>query len=297
MGESMIDTRNVTHWRIGSSIDIFDIVSASDPGVMHCHATVNIGAVVEGHATIDWNGETHDQPQGSVILLNAFEAHASAWHAERNRYFVINIAEEAWMELCAMIAQGDDRLRLNGPISRDQLLFHAILGIRAELMAGTHRIDLNDIAGLLETLVRRDVLVEDDTPSHETIEEFRTRLGCLGDAEQGGSCKIEQIAQDLGLSRFQLSRLVRQSAGMQPRRLRLQLMVATAQYNIARGLSLSYAAMNAGFADQSHMNREFRRTLGMTPREYQRVHAKLPARDDLVARRRRTKLQELRPGM
>jgi AraC-like DNA-binding protein len=278
MSREPMTPRNVTHWKIGQSIDVFDIVSGAEAGVMHCHATVNIGAVIEGQASVEWSGATHAQPRGSVILLNAFEAHASAWHGMKNRYFVINIAEPAWIDLCAMITQGEDRLRLQGPISHDQILFHTLLGIRAELSTGSHKVGIEDVAGLLEAMVRRSVLIEDDLPSLETVEEFRSRLGQVLDCGDGGGPKIDQIAQELGLSRFQLSRLVRQSAGMQPRRLRLQLMVATAQFNIANGLSLSYAAANSGFADQSHMNREFRRTLGMTPREYQQV--RIPSRTE-----------------
>lgn len=272
----MIELRNVTHWRVGRTIDVFDIVSSAEVGVMHCHPTINIGAVVEGNASIEWNGGTYAQPQGSVILLNAFEAHASAWHSRKNHYFVMNIGQPTWAHLCAMLTQGDDRLRLRGPICHDQIIYHSLLGIRAELISGSQNVSLDDIAGLLETMSRRNVLVEDDAPSAETMEEFRLRIGQVLDCGDGGGPKIEQIAQDLGLSRFQLSKLVRQAAGMQPRRLRLQLMVATAQFNISSGLSLSYAAANSGFSDQSHMNREFRRTLGMTPREYQQVRARLP---------------------
>jgi|GEM_PF-1398354 len=278
----MMDFRNVTHWRVGQAVDVFDIVSSAELGVMHCHPTINIGAVIEGSASIEWNGALHPQPQGSVILLNAFEAHASAWHSPKNHYFVMNIAQSAWSDLCAMLTQGDDRLRLRGPVCHDQIIYHALLGIRAELVSGSNNIYVDDIAGMLEVMIRRNALAEDDFASAETVEEFRARIGQVLDCGDGGGPKIQQIAQDLGLSRFQLSKLVREAAGMQPRRLRLQLMVANAQFNIASGLSLSYAAANSGFSDQSHMNREFRRTLGMTPREYQQVRARLPGKPGMA---------------
>lgn len=82
---------------------------------------------------------------------------------------------------------------------------------------------------------------------------------------------MEDVAAALGLTRFQLSRLCQANHGMQPRRLRLQLMVAQAQVEISKGSSLTEAAHFAGFSDQSHMTREFRKTIGMTPREYQAV--------------------------
>jgi AraC-like DNA-binding protein len=60
---------------------------------------------------------------------------------------------------------------------------------------------------------------------------------------------------------------------MPPRRFRVQMMVAAAQQAISSGASLAEAAGLAGFSDQSHMSREFRRTYGMTPGEFQKVVA------------------------
>ena len=75
------------------------------------------------------------------------------------------------------------------------------------------------------------------------------------------------------MSRFQFSRQFRHNSGMPPRRFRVQMMVATAQQAISSGASLADAATMAGFSDQSHMSREFRRTFGMTPGEFQKVVA------------------------
>jgi AraC-like DNA-binding protein len=41
--------------------------------------------------------------------------------------------------------------------------------------------------------------------------------------------------------------------------------LALARAAIERGLPLAEAAVRAGFADQSHMTRQFKRTYGLTP--------------------------------
>jgi len=38
--------------------------------------------------------------------------------------------------------------------------------------------------------------------------------------------------------------------------------------------ALATIALEAGFADQSHFTRTFRRATGFTPREYRRLHAR-----------------------
>lgn len=45
-----------------------------------------------------------------------------------------------------------------------------------------------------------------------------------------------------------------------------------AKSRIGAGCSLSDVALEAGFADQSHLTRTFRRLTGMTPAEFRRVH-------------------------
>lgn len=96
------------------------------------------------------------------------------------------------------------------------------------------------------------------------------RLSEAEDADMG-SATVSALAEDAGLTRFQFARLCQRTSGMQPRRLRIQLMVARAQRGIRNGLDLASASAMAGFSDQSHMSREFRRTIGMTPKDYQRL--------------------------
>jgi AraC-like DNA-binding protein len=49
----------------------------------------------------------------------------------------------------------------------------------------------------------------------------------------------------------------------------LQLRIAIGRRALADGASIAAAALAAGFADQSHFTREFRRRTGTTPGAYQ----------------------------
>ena len=82
-------------------------------------------------------------------------------------------------------------------------------------------------------------------------------------------CTVNEVARDIGISRFKLSRELHQQCGMQPRQLKKQVMVSQAGTLILRGNTLSAAAVQSGFSDQSHMNREFKKIYGITPREFQ----------------------------
>jgi AraC-like DNA-binding protein len=59
--------------------------------------------------------------------------------------------------------------------------------------------------------------------------------------------------------------------GMSPHRFQLAHRVRCARSLLEAGVPISEVAQRAGFADQSHFHRHFRRTLGMTPARYVRA--------------------------
>lgn len=73
---------------------------------------------------------------------------------------------------------------------------------------------------------------------------------------------LEQVA---GIDRFTIARHFRWAFGTSPDRYRTLRRLAVARAAIEGGRSLARAAAEAGFADQSHMTRQFKRTYGLTP--------------------------------
>lgn len=73
---------------------------------------------------------------------------------------------------------------------------------------------------------------------------------------------LEQIA---GTDRFTIARHFRRAFGTSPDRYRTMRRLALARTAIEGGLPLARAAADAGFADQSHMTRQFKKTYGLTP--------------------------------
>ncbi len=92
-----------------------------------------------------------------------------------------------------------------------------------------------------------------------------------------GVC-LADIARAAGLSTFHFVRVFRNAKGVTPYRYCLQ-----ARIERVKGLllesedSLAAIAIDAGFSDQSHMSKVFRRLTGMTPRAYRNTsNVRLP---------------------
>jgi AraC-like DNA-binding protein len=73
------------------------------------------------------------------------------------------------------------------------------------------------------------------------------------------------LARETGLSRFQVLRGFVRVTGLTPHAYQVQRRVALARGLIARGRPLAEVAATCGFADQSHMTRQFVRIYGVSP--------------------------------
>jgi AraC-like DNA-binding protein len=79
---------------------------------------------------------------------------------------------------------------------------------------------------------------------------------------------LDGLAALVGLTRFSLAKHFRQRVGVSPYRYVCEVRVRHAQRMMAQGFRLTDVASEVGFFDQSHLARHFKRSCGMTPREY-----------------------------
>jgi AraC-like DNA-binding protein len=79
---------------------------------------------------------------------------------------------------------------------------------------------------------------------------------------------LDELAAAAGVSRHRLTRLFRAAYRLPPHRFVLAQRIGLARALLERGVPVGEAALAAGFFDQSHLHRHFRRTLGITPARY-----------------------------
>ena len=81
---------------------------------------------------------------------------------------------------------------------------------------------------------------------------------------------IGDLSRVAGLSKHYLLRVFAREYGLSPHAYQSELRLARARTLLARGASPSFAAYEAGFADQSHLTRRMKSALGTTPAAYAR---------------------------
>lgn len=83
--------------------------------------------------------------------------------------------------------------------------------------------------------------------------------------ETGGRIGVEALARDVGYSRRQLAARFGEDVGLGPKAVARIVRFERACELLRRGTAPAEAAAAAGYADQSHLNREARALTGMTP--------------------------------
>ena len=76
---------------------------------------------------------------------------------------------------------------------------------------------------------------------------------------------MKDLAIAVGLSPSRLRHLFRLQVGMSAQSYQVWLRLGEACALLAGGVSLSAAAVGAGFSDAAHLSRTFRRTFGLAP--------------------------------
>ncbi|MGY5450339.1 AraC family transcriptional regulator [Agarivorans sp. MS3-6] len=80
---------------------------------------------------------------------------------------------------------------------------------------------------------------------------------------------LTELADVAGLSRYHLVRSFKRIYGLSPHAFQLNQRINRAKALLRDGDSIANTALALGFADQSHFQRNFKKRLALTPRQYQ----------------------------
>jgi AraC family transcriptional regulator len=106
----------------------------------------------------------------------------------------------------------------------------------------------------------------------------RRRILELMDAQSDAHLSIDALAQEAGLSPAHFARAFKQSVGRAPHQHLLTLRLERARRLLeSPDAGLSDVALRAGFADQAHFTRFFKRQFGVTPGAFVRARKWRPA--------------------
>ena len=231
----------------------------------HLHDSFGIGVMAVG-AQRSWSGIGWVVAEaGDVITVNPGEMHDGAPIGGARGWRMLYL--DPALVIRELVDEGEDQPEIARPALRDPVLAGLFARLFAQATAAVPE-PLAPEEDLLRTLAR--LLRRHGTRSRPVsraapaVAMARRRL----DEAPEVPATLAELAALSGVSRSQLLRGFARETGVTPYAYLLQRRVRFTRQLLIAGRAPAEAAQEAGFADQSHMTRAFRRQFGVTPAHY-----------------------------
>jgi AraC-like DNA-binding protein len=260
--------RNAYHhlsWHHG--IELFEAAFSTQTFSRHAHEGFAIGAIAEGVGGYNCRGENVVLPAGSLSLMNPEEPHTGYAPAGRVRYNMLYVSENAVRTILdvrhvsgfSTIAPQDWQLRLTRALAAlaDRLNNRDETDWGVAVEEGVHKVLVQAFSHYGGARLRMT--------GQEAAAIKRLRLRIKTGVEAGETLTLADLADEARLNVSYMIRSVKHATGLTPHAHILRARVDRARRMLISGTSAAEAAIAAGFCDQAHLIRQFRRHYGVTP--------------------------------
>ncbi len=238
----------------------------------HFHEGYAIGLILEGSETYLCNKKLNIAPKGSVVVVNPGEVHNG--HASDSEegwgYFMIYPQLPLIQKALGQLGLNKERL----PVFSESVFFDAQFSQQliqfmesfenqdSKLALETHFLKL------LQLLIHHhaDFDLLESNPSKDKGKVNKIIEIIHADYDQNLS--LETLSGQVNLSSYSLLRLFKKQTGISPYLLQTGLRIKKAKNYLNSGSSFADTAAACGFTDQSHMTKQFKKWIGVTPGEY-----------------------------
>jgi len=238
----------------------------------HFHPEYLVGVITGGVHSVWCRGEQLHAPPGTVMSMRPGDIHhgnaaVEAGWVQRMFY----VAEDTMAEI---LGDRRDTSRASLPDFASSSRHDWNLARRLErIHDAVHGSMLTlerdaALVALAEVVARLAGETSDDRPRGAAPDARTRRLVDYLHAHVSEDVSLDELSLLVGLRRRQTIDLFKRATGLPPHAFHIGLKVRLVQDSLLKGQSLAAAAVEAGFADQSHMTRHFTAIIGMTPATY-----------------------------
>jgi len=270
---------NTTHhpwhlrfWRLPTldSLELLHADNITHDYPRHMHEEYSIAIMLQGTETTICRGASHVARPGSVLLINAEDVHSS--RSVDSGYRLMKVRPRLLSEIALeFTGRKVDRSYFRHLVVNDASLFRSLLKLHVKLEQNVSALEqesefIATIGMLLTQQNRNSSRQSAGKMGRENL--YVNRVRDYLKSHYAENVSLSQLASITNLSPFYLLRVFHNQVGFPPHEYQTQLRIAHARKLIRRGNSISQAALETGFFDQSHLSRNFKRIVGVTPRRY-----------------------------
>jgi AraC-like DNA-binding protein len=265
-------------WRVPhlDNLELLHATHVTHDYPRHMHEEYSIAVVLQGTETTTCGGRAYTTRAGDLLLINAEEVHSNK--SADSEYRLIKVRPK----MLQRVARNLSGQTLPAPylpkvVVNDSFLFRRLLNLHLKLEQNIAPLEQESefiaTMGLLLTRMNKNYR---SAPTITRVGNEDVYVRLVRDylrSHYAENVTLTQLTSLTNLSPFYLLRVFHNRAGFPPHEYQTQVRIAHARKLIRNGMPLSQAALETGFFDQSHLSRNFKRIVGVTPRQY--FHGKL----------------------
>jgi AraC-like DNA-binding protein len=237
----------------------------------HWHDELYLCAILDGSSHLDCVGTSFFTPRGTLVLVPSGTVHANRKLACTFRcvfmeFDALQRAVEQFVE------QNVAGLHFRTALIDDARTMASFLRLHRSLeKSGSSGLESdNALLVFLHKLVARHSAARLPLPRDGNEDVAVQRSKRFLEEHYADRVSLHDLARLTGLSPYHLNRSFCRKIGIPPHAYQLQVRIARARSFLRLGRSISDTASLAGFVDQSHFTRHFKRCVGVTPGQYLR---------------------------
>jgi AraC-like DNA-binding protein len=237
----------------------------------HTHDGYAIGVIESGVEEFTYQGATHRAFANNIVIIHPGEVHTGhagipAGWKYRMLYPDASLLQRAISE----VKEGWSTIPyFPNPVIQDEQLAGQVCRLHIALETSSSKLERE--SRFLWTLAQLIIRHADDRPyftpisqEHESVQRVRDYLN----TDYANSISLKQLAHLANLKPLRLLRVFQQEVGLPPHAYLVQVRIARARELLKLGMPIVQVACETGFTDQSHLNRHFKRLVGVTPGQY-----------------------------
>jgi AraC-like DNA-binding protein len=234
----------------------------------HRHDTYAVGVTLEGVQTFDCHRTTYNSLPGQVIVLHPDEPHNGRAGLATGFGYRMLYVEPSRIRDALDVASLPFVPEI---VFDDATLARTILAAFDYFPRSLPELESDAlITRIADHLVRRSE-AKRNPGNLIAPRRLMKRVRLFLDAEFMRSVSSAELERLTGLSRYAIARHFRVCYGTSPYRYLVMRRLAEAKRQIIRGVPIVTAAIELGFADQSHLTRCFHQMFGLPPGRLQRL--------------------------
>ena len=228
---------------------------------LHRHDTYAIGVTLQGVQTFRYRGAARLSLPGQIIVLHPDELHDGGAGTEDGLRYRMLYLEPSLMLDCL---GGASLPFVRDAVVRDDAFCATLLSALGPLQQELDELFVDDfLTQLMHSLARH--AGQPAKPMARTAWRAAALARDYLTENATRAVRSGELEAITGLDRYALSRHFRAAFSTSPHRFLVMRRLQRARRMITAGEPLAQIAVEAGFTDQSHFNRQFKKAFGMTP--------------------------------